>query len=183
MSNKTSNQSHEYDLSVKHLPESWLQAEVDSPTNQNVTSLTVSERKLIMPTGQRTSPLNVFLSAVLGAFVFGLAWYLLSWFGAYTGPWTAVAVGVAIALIVRIACGPGDIPVRALSSLLAYLTAVIVVLVALTWNDVTGIYGSVEFGTYEEFLVQNHVKQLDRVAAYALGALASVQVSYLLRHR
>ena len=177
-----SGQRREYDLSVNNLPESWIQAELDSPTS-NVTATANQQSSKTMPTGLRTSSMNILLSSVLGAFVAGLAWYFVAWTGVYTGPWIAVAVAASIALVVRLACGPGDIPVRALSSVLAYLTVVVGVLVALAWAGVTEVYGEGDFATFERFIIDNRLKRADHLVAYGLGVLVTIHLSHLTRHR
>lgn len=183
MSNKMSGQRPTYDLGVENLPESWLQAEIDSPANDGVTPQQGEKRRMVMPKGHRTSPLTILLSSLLGACVAGVAWYLVARFDVYDGPWAAIPVGAAIAVIVRASCGAGDVPVRAMSSFLSYLAVLLAVVVFLTWGDVSAIYGEVGFGAYEDFLVENRLRRLDHVAAYLLGAGAAIQVSHLLRER
>ncbi|MGI9598494.1 MAG: hypothetical protein ACR2QK_20175 [Acidimicrobiales bacterium] len=167
-----------YDLSMDHVPAGWIEAQLDSPLGQgDSTPINRGARFSVVPTGH-DSPFIPNIAALGASFVGGTAWYFAEILSISRGPWIAVAVGVFIALAVRMT-GVGEPPYRAMASVAAYLLTVLIVLMLVTRRDLTSIYGSAYgFDDYEQTLVRNRLQDAWHVSGYVVGGLLAAQIGY-----
>ncbi len=175
------NAASPYDMSMDEVPAGWLEAQGASPTSgSDNTAFHGSSRFNAMPTRQESSFIPN-IAALGAAFVSGVVWFLIDVQGVYNGPWIAVAVGAFIACAIRLP-GIGEGPYKAVLSLSAYLLTMLLVLLFVTHQDLTTVYGgSYSLQDYEETLIRTRFRNLGNMFAYGLGAIVATVLAYLDR--
>lgn len=176
--------TQEKDLSVRTSPPSWRDAQEDSPVKTDNSPLKRTEKVRLMPKGDRVSIFAACIAAMLGGLVGGIGWYLSARWGYVEGPWIAVGLGVLIPVVVRVASSSGDAPIRAGASFAFYLITLLAVLSLLTRDDQLAIYGQIgDFDSFGARFKARYFKDTTQIAAYAVGAIASLQLSFMFKEK
>lgn len=167
------------DMSMGTVPQDWVDAQEEAPIPYGeYEMLSRAARFDVIPTGSREGSFVANATAAAASLVCGASWYLMDVAGVYSGPWLAPAVGLAIALAVRITSS-AEAAYRAVVSVASYLLTLIVILVLLTHRDLTSIYDSIEsFQVYESTLVRTRLQDPVHIGAYLLGAFLAAQLGY-----
>lgn len=169
------------DMSVKDAPESWLEAEHESPTTPDGRALQKAQAARV-PIGKRVSLFSTLIAGLLGGLVGGTAWYLMETQGVGRTPWIAVAIGLLIPVLIRLAAGGADSSIRAGVSLLSYFFTLCMVMFLLTRLELIGLYGEIpSLSGFEQQVLRRRFSRPTDLLAYALGAVCTIQVSILLR--
>ena len=175
------NKDQQFDMSVQEAPEHWRTAEEASPSTPDGQSLNRT-RAGAFPIGKRVSLFSTLVAGALGGLVGGTAWYLIETLAFGRTPWIAVAMGLLIPVLVRIAAGGADSSIRAGVSLLAYFIALCAVLFLLTRRELIDVFGEFPgLSTFEQQVINRRFTNLTDIVAYVVGALCTIQVSILLR--
>lgn len=168
----------QFDLSMDRVPAHWKEAQADSPTAaMAVEGPNPNARFSAIPAKHGSSfiPNAVALGA---SFVSGAAWFVVEFFEVYQGPWIAVLVGAVIATFIRMAADT-EPAYNAVLAVGAYLLTLLVVLIFVTHQELTDIYGSVgDFQIYEQTLVRTRLQDPVHLLAYGLGAVVASQIAY-----
>lgn len=172
-----------FDFSPSAIPTSWHEAASDAPEG--------SEGPLKQPAPMRTMPtgrsLDMFTALLAGAvtcLIGGYAWIQVEMSTGRLFPWSAVALGAAIAIAVRLGGGQPDHELRAAISFGFYVAALVVVLFLIGRTDYIHLFGSSPgWLDFEQHLFHSRLTGRGTVSAWLVGALISIQLSYYLRHR
>ncbi len=171
----------QFNLSVREAPESWRQAEEESPTTNDGRGLQQA-RAVAVPIGKRVSMFSTLVAGLLGGLVGGTAWYLMETQGISRTSWIAVPIGILIPLLIRVAAGGADSSIRAGVSVFAYFLTICAVMFLLTRQELIGLYGEVPgLQGFEQQVLSRRFNRASDLLAYGLGAICSIQVSILLR--
>ncbi len=167
-----------YNVAMDTVPSEWIEAQIDSPTGAgDAKALPRARRINTIPTGMG-NPYVANIAAVGTGFVGGAVWYALAELNLYSGPWVAPLIGAVIGLLVLLAGGTDRI-YRSVLCLGVYCTVLLIVLMLLTRSQLIEIYGAAGgFENYEQALLRTRLQNSTNVTAYALGALASILLSF-----
>ena len=170
------------DLSRDQTPPEWLAAEQDSPQGDDRPLTRTSAR--VAPKGERASVFTSTISALAAALIGGIAWYWIEITGIYQGPWIAVALGLLMAVVVRIGSGGHESSYLGAVAVVGYLLTLLAVLLLITRRELLDVYGTIDgLQQYEDRLLSTRLRDPIHLLAYALGAFVTFQVTHLLRHR
>lgn len=171
---------HGTDFSTNTIPQSWVDAATEAPGGDG---------QPIAKTPQiKTPPIQISLdlftaciSATAVSITGGVAWYFLQTNGVTT-PWLAVALGVILALTVRLSGGRPDVQTRGMLALLFYLVTAAAVIYLVARVNYINLYGSSPgLLDIEEELLYSRLTDPLAIVAWFAGAAASVWVSKGLR--
>jgi len=173
------------ELSIRNTPELWHVAQEESPVKADSSPLSKTRKVRLIPKGDRVSVFAASIAALLGGLVGGIAWYLGARWGFIESPWIAIALGIFIPVVVRVASGSGDAPIRAGASFALYVVTLLAVLSLLTRSDLVTLYGAQlgGFDVFEARFKTRYFNEAQQFIAYGLGAVASIQVSYLFKEK
>ncbi len=171
-----------FDMSMDTVPGRWHDAQLDSPFDHTADGFTNrSNRFNTIPTGQQSSFIGN-VAAIGSSFVTGSVWYLCEVLDVYRGPWAAVAMGVVIAIAVRLAGGSLGPSYRAALTVASYLLTLLLMLILITHRELTDIYGGIDgFQVYEQTLVRTRLQDPGHLIAYGFGGFIASQIAYLHR--
>ena len=167
-----------YDLSMAEIPAAWVEAQDASPlANLPNEPIRRTGSVAVIPKRQQSNFI-ANIAALTASFVAGTTWYFTDLLEMYRGPWSAVAVGALVAIVVRLTGGP-DASYRIVLAAASYLLTLLVVLILITRRELTDIYGSVsQFQDYEQNLVRTKLHDPAHVAAYAIGLVTAVVLGF-----
>jgi len=114
--------------------------------------------------------------------VAGYAWYQMDASGTLRTPWLAVALGVLIAVAVRLGGGKGDRGSRAIVAGTFYAVTLVVVTCLAARHNWAVLYGDNGLVSFEEDFMRRITDPIT-LAAWAIGGYASVKLSLLLGNR
>ena len=172
--------AEEFDLSTTTIPESWSEAAKDAPVGDGSPLRKVP---LVQnpPIRNSVDMFSACVATTAVAIVSGSSWYLLGTNGVTT-PWIAVALGVVIAISVRLGGGSPDVHSRAMLSLLFYLATASVVIFLIARVNYADLYGSSpDLADFEQELLHSRLTDPIAILAWFVGGLSSVWTSRLLR--
>lgn len=161
------------DISIRSTPEEWLEAERQSPQDGSFSIVDVQRRFRLLPSGPRADSFSVIFGCLLGAILAGGLWYVGEAVESLNANWVSVAVGVMLAVLLRVTSGrlPGSL--RAGVALSVYL--VVALLAAFVWAriEVTDVYGEMATAANYEHNLQTRFTDPIRLLAYVVGAAAA----------
>jgi hypothetical protein len=170
------------DFSVGNIPDTWHQAALDAPKAGPNRSPTSSGGLKLLPSGRSADLGTACLAGLATSIIYGYAWYQLATNEALTSPWVAAGLGVAVALAVRLGGGSEDPQARGVVSLLLYLGTWSVVMFGISHFLFADLYDTTPtLVEYEQQLLHSRLTNPPAIVAWLVGAVASVQVGYLLR--
>ncbi len=170
-------------FSVQSVPETWVEAQEEAggydpsplPSNRSVG---------VVPMRQDADALTGTLAGLAMSVALGVTWFAVESRDVIQSPWTAVVAGVFIALAVRLGMGGRHSDIRATLSLIFYIVTVLAVAYFVESFDYREIYGvNPSFQASQTELVRDRLTQPETVVAWAMGTVACLQTSYLLRIR
>jgi hypothetical protein len=171
----------ELNFSLRNVPDTWNEAAAEAPEGDNAPL----RRKRIVGQLPQRYEVDVLTATIAGlslAVISGVTWYLLETRGAMTSPWIAVAMGVVIAMAVRLGAGRNHPEVRATISVILYLSGVFIVAYLIERHQFVRLYGGeASIAGGERGLVRDRLTQPLTLLAWSLGLFVSVQLSYILR--
>ncbi len=170
-------------VSIRDVPEDWVEAEDQAPTAGSSATRTARRRKRSPIPIRREGAFVANAVAAAAGFVSASVWYLVDVLDLYRGPWIPVAVAVAIAGAVRLTSRTNPAH-RAVASTLAYLLVLLIVLILLTHRDLVTIYGSIDdYRTYEQSLVRSRLQDPLHLAAYGIGGIVAAIIPFVGERR
>jgi hypothetical protein len=172
-----------YDFGLRTAPDHWQEAALEAPEG-DPTPLRRKRHVGTLPVSNQMDFVTSFLAALCMAAVCGTAWYLIETNHAVRYPWLAVALGALLAVAVRLGGGRDHAETRAVMSVVFYLATLLIVayLVERWYHIALWGPGSTLVGG-ERGLVRHRLTEPVTLAAWCLGLVATVQLSYLLRRR
>jgi hypothetical protein len=172
-----------FDLSTEGIPSSWHDAAANAPQGTKG-PLTKAGPVRLMPNVDSLDLFTSILVATVTCMIGGYLWFELESTSGELHPWSALALGAAIALAVRFGGGSSDHQLRAILSLGIYVAGLTVVLFILGRANYMELYGTTpDFLDFEQHLYHSRLTSFESVAAWFSGALATVILSYLTRSR
>jgi len=172
---------HDLDFSTSTAPESWFEAAAQAPTSEEH-PFTQAGMLPVLPSNNRIDLLMTALTSVAMSVVAGYAWYQMDASGILRTPWLAVALGVLIALAVRLGGGKGDRGSRAIVAGIFYAVTLVAVTCLGSRHNWAVLYGDNGLVTFEEDLMRRIADPITLVA-WAIGGFATVKLSLLLGDR
>lgn len=168
------------DFSREAIPETWTEAAAEAPSGDGRARVREPEFKA-PPVRDTLDLFTACLAASAVSIVGGVGWYQLQVTGVGT-PWTAVALGLAIALAVRLGGGSHDSQTRGILSLLFYIATAALVIFLVTSNSYETLYNaSPNWSQFEDELLHSRLTEPLSIVAWFAGAATSVWASKLLR--
>ena len=172
-----------FDLSSEGIPSSWHDAAANAPKGTKGPLRKAGPVRL-MPTSASLDLFTAILVATVTCMIGGYLWYELESTSGELHPWSALALGAAIALAVRFGGGHHDHQLRAVVSLAVYVAGLTVVLFILGRANYIELYGTTpDFLDFEQHLYHSRLANVLSVMAWVSGALSTVVLSYLTRKR
>lgn len=172
-----------FDLSTEGIPSSWHDAAANAPKGRKGPLKKAGPVRL-MPDARSLDLFTAVLVAIVTCMIGDYLWYELESTSGELHPWSALALGAAIALAVRFGGGDSDHQLRAIVSLGIYLVGLTVVLFILGRANYIALYGNTpDFLDFEQHLYHSRLANFESVGAWLCGALATVGLSYLTRRR
>lgn len=172
---------HDLDFSTSTAPESWFEAAAQAPKGEE-RPFTQAGMLPVLPVNNRIDLLMTALTSVAMSVVAGYAWYQMDASGTLRTPWLAVALGVLIALAVRLGGGRGDRGSRAIVAGTFYVVTLVAVTCLAARHNWTVLYGDNGLVSFEEDLMRRIADPITLVA-WAIGGYATVKLSLLLGNR
>lgn len=172
-----------FDFSVRTAPNEWSDAAADAPEGDEKP---LYRKRVVgdLPHRYEFDAVTSSISALAISIAVGVSWYVLEINEALQTPWIAVLLGLLIAVAVRLGAGPHVPEARATLSVIFYIGTLLVVAYMIERYQFVAIYGSeASIAGGERGLVRDRLTQPSTVAAWAIGLLATIQASYLLRKR
>lgn len=170
-----------FDFSVRTAPDEWNTAAADAPEGDEKP---LYRKRVVgdLPVRYEFDALTSSIAALAVSIAVGVSWYVLEINNALRTPWVAVILGIIIAIAVRLGAGPHVPEARATLSVIFYLGTLLTVAYMIERYQFIAVYGSeASIAGGERGLVRDRLTQPGTVAAWALGLLATIQSSYLLR--
>ncbi len=168
-SNRPSNE-----LSTRGVPQAWLEAERDSPTGEGVSTFAGDFSALVER--RESHAATMFLGGLLAIVIIGPLWYLAEATGLVDVPWIAAVAGCLIGLVIRITCSGADAGPRVMLAVNSFVLVALGVAVVSAFVDVGEIYGAATTTANYEFYLQARFRNMQRVAAHAVGLVAAVYI-------
>ncbi len=172
---------HDLDFSTSTAPESWFEAAAQAPKGEE-RPFTQASMLTVLPVNNRIDLLMTALTSVAMSVVAGYAWYQMDASGTLRSPWLAVALGVLIAVAVRLGGGKGDRGSRAIVAAGFYAVTLLAVTSMAARHNWTVLYGDNGLVSFEEDLMRRIADPITLVA-WALGGFTAVKLSLLLGSR
>lgn len=162
-----------HDISMRGAPEEWLEAERQSPQDGSFSTRETRHRFRLLPSGPRADSFSVAFGALLSAVLAGGLWYVGETIEALNGPWISVAVGIMLAVLLRVTSGrlPGSL--RAGIALSVYVVVAILVAFVLARIEVTDIYGEMATAANYEHNLKARFTDPILLLSYGVGAAAA----------
>ncbi len=160
-----------HELSSRGVPQSWLEAEKDSPSGDSG-ALFGGEFSALVERRQSHAG-TLFLGGLLAMVIVGPLWYLGEATGLADIPWIAAVAGCLVGLIVRLTCSAADSGPRLMLALNSFVIVAVAVSVVAAFVDVGEIYGAATTMANYEFYLQARFRNLHRLAAHAIGMVAA----------
>lgn len=173
---------HDLDFSTSTAPESWFEAAAQAPKGDEQRPFVQPGVLPVLPVNNRIDLLMTALTSVAMSVVAGYAWYQMDASGTLRTPWLAVALGVLIALAVRLGGGKGDRGSRAIVAGTFYTVTLVAVTCLAARHNWTVLYGDNGLVSFEEDLMRRIADPITLVA-WAIGGYATVKLSLLLGNR
>lgn len=169
---------HDLDFSASTAPESWFEAAAQAPKGEE-RPFAQPGMLPVLPSNNRIDLLMTGLTSVAMSVVAGYAWYTMDASGTLRTPWLAVALGVLLALAVRLGGGKGDRGSRAIVAGTFYAVTLMAVTCLAARHNWTVLYGDTGLVSFEEDLMRR-IGDPVTLVAWALGGFAAVKLSLLL---
>lgn len=173
---------HDLDFSTSTAPESWFEAAAQAPKGDEQRPFVQPSVLPVLPVNNRIDLLMTALTSVAMSVVAGYAWYQMDSSGTLRTPWLAVALGVLIALAVRLGGGKGDRGSRAIVAGTFYSVTLVAVTCLAARHNWAVLYGDNGLVSFEEDLMRRIADPVTLVA-WAIGGYATVKLSLLLGNR
>jgi hypothetical protein len=171
------------DFSDSAIPDSWQDAANQAPGGGPVGA---RRRRPTRPVPTRSS-VDLFSAAMAGTVtsgLLGLGWYTLESTGTVMNPLLALAVGTALAVMVRLGGGPDDPGTRGIVALLFYLATSCTVIILVAREVFAAAYGSNPgLAEFEQSLRNSRFAEPVWVVCWVAGAVSAVHLSRVLRRR
>ncbi len=164
-----------HELSTRGVPESWLQAEKESPTGESV-SMFAGEFSALVERKQSHAG-TLFLGGLLSIVIIGPLWYLAEATGLANFPWIAAVAGCLVGLLIRLSCSAADPGPRVMLAVNSFVLVAVAVAAVSAFVDVGEIYGAATSMANYEFYLQARFRNLQRVAAHGVGLVAAVYLA------
>lgn len=161
-----------HDLSPRGVPQSWLEAEKESPSADGG-ALFGSEFSALVER-QQSHAGTLFLGGLLAMVIVGPLWYLGEATGLVDIPWIAAVAGCLVGLIIRLTCSVADSGPRVMLALNTFVLVAVAVAVVSAFVDVGEIYGAATTMANYEFYLQARFRNMQRLAAHGLGLVAAI---------
>ncbi len=172
-----------HDFSMQTVPDSWRDAEGDAP-DADATPITKKKTLAVVPDADPPDMITGTIAALSMSFVCGAAWYAVETQRVLVTPWLAVFCGLFIGIAVRLGMGARHADVRATLSLIFYVMTIAATSYMIERFDWVQLYGSApNLRQSETELVRDRLTEPTTVIAWLIGAVATVQIGYLLRER
>ncbi|MEL6982184.1 MAG: hypothetical protein AAFO29_07150 [Actinomycetota bacterium] len=163
-------------VSVDDVPADWRAAEQQAPASLPATANQVRRAKRATVPVRREGTFVANVVAAATGFIGASTWYLLDLLGIYQGPWTPVAIALAIGVAIR-SFSRANPTHRSVVSTLTYLLVLLSVLILLTHRDLVSIYGAIEdYRIYEQSIVRSRLQDPLHLAAYGIGGILAAIV-------
>ncbi len=167
------------------VPDDWRSAAEDGPEQDFSPLQNSGKRKLrIAPAAEKVDLVTGTIAAISMTFVAAVLWFALETRGHIVSPWLAVGMGALVAVAVRLGGTRANPEVRATLAVIVYLIGLLITIFFIERFDYILTYGfAPDFDATEGVFVRDRFTDPQTVAAWAMGVVVAVQVSYLTRKR
>ncbi len=167
-----------YDFSMNSVPDSWHEAADEAPA-PDPKPLYKKKSLAVMPIGDKVDLTTAFIASVVMSVLTGVTWYLFETRRVTDSPWLALAVGVFIALAVRLGGTAAEPDIRATVSAVFYLATVLTTVYMIERHDFRLLYTvSPGLKESESALVRDRLTEPTVIFAWVLGLVTTMQLSY-----
>jgi hypothetical protein len=174
---------HDLDFSASTAPDSWYEAAAQAPQGAE-RPVTSSSFLPTLPSSRGVDLAMACLTTLAMSVACGYAWYQIDTTQMVRSPWLAVALGVMIAVAVRLGGGRRDRETRAALAGLFYVVTLLSVAFLATRHSYVDLYGSSpSLVSFEEELFRSRFSDPWTVVAWFAGAVTAVKLSLLLGDR
>lgn len=169
------------DYSRQAIPQSWIDAAEEAPgAGEEFVALVDGPKVRVLPTPSIDMFTAVFATSAM-CMAAGYLWILLHDRG-FTTPWSAVALGLLIALTLRLSAGRHDRQTRSVMGLVFYLLTASVVIFLLASQNYESLYGhSPSWNQFEGELFHSHLTDPWALVAWVAGAFVATVSARILR--
>lgn len=173
------------DFSMASVPDDWHSAAVDGPETDYTPLSANSKRRLrIAPSQERVDLVTGSIAAISMTFVAAVLWFALETRGHIVSPWLAVGMGALVGFAVRLGGTRANPEVRATLAVIVYLIGLLITIFFIERFEYILTYGfAPDFNATEGVFVRDRFTDPQTVAAWAMGVVVAVQVSYLTAKR
>jgi len=167
-----------HDLSARGVPQSWLDAQEDSPT-QDLGAFVAGRDFQGLVVRRRSHGGTLFLGGLLATFIVGALWYASEAMDLVNSPWIAAVGGLAIGLVIRVACAAAGRGPRAMLAVNSFVLVAIGIAVGSAFVEVGQVYGAATSIANYEFHMRARFGNTTQLLAHAAGLVAAPVVARL----
>lgn len=174
----------ETNYSLRNTPDSWNQAAEEADIVPDSTPL---GRRRVMPSIPEREQSDIVSGTIFGGLIAlagGWLWYQGEVASVGQLAWVAPLLGVALAVVIRIAAGGRDSDVRATLAAVLYLLTILAVAYLVERAQFIQTYGdATQFWNSNTALLRNRISEPMTISSWLLGLVLAIQLSYSLGNR